>query len=219
MSIVSLAALDAPASAERPSTTGLQVSWVTVAAFAIAIAYVDGFCVTSLHGAIGSVDSTESPFVHWLRDSTLMMPPLVLAVLAALGLARRWVGHNRREIARLAGAALLVILFSSAASIAEVAISSASDYRVQANQLEQVHSIHATTVAVQPGTVGESSPGSCTSLCAARHETVVTQLRGVGVATVVLLITNLVLVLWVLALRGGRVWTPGKSRRANAGAR
>ena len=219
MPIDSLVPLDSPAAAERPSIPGLRVSWVTVAVFALAMAYIDGFCVTSLHGAIGSVDSTQSPFVHWLRDSTLMVPPLTLAVLAALGVARRWVGQNRREITRLAGAALLVIVFSSTASIAEVAISSASDYRVQINQLEQIHSLHATTVAVQRGNVTASTPDSCTSLCGARHDTFVTQLRGIGLASVVLLIANFVLVLWVLALRGGRVWTPRERSPVNVRAR
>ena len=219
MSIASLAPLDGPAAAERPSTPGLRVSWVTMALFAAVIAYVDGFWVTSLHGAVGSVDSTQSPFVHWLRDSTLMLPPLILAVLAALRVARRWVGHNRREITRLAGAALLVILFSSAASIAEVALKAASDYRVEVNQLEQVHSIHATTVAVEAGTVAASADDSCTSLCAARHATLMTQIRAVELATVVLLITNFVLVLWVLALRGGRVWTPRERDPTDARAR
>ena len=176
---------------------------MTVALFAIVIAYVDGFCVTSLHGAVGSVASTQSPFVHWLRDSTLMLPPLALAVGAALELARRWVGNNRREITRLVGAALLVILCSSAASIAEVALQAASDYRVEVNQLAQLHSIHATTIA----------------LSAARHAALMTQIRAVELAVVVLLITNFVVVGWVLALRGGKVWTPRESSQADARAR
>ena len=203
MSIASPVQLDVPAAAERPVHTRLSVSWMTVAVFATVIAYVDGFCVTSLHGAVGSVASTQTPFVHWLRDSTLMLPPLALAVGAALTLARRWVGHNRREITRLVGAALLVILFSSAASIAEVALKAASDYRVEVNELEQVHSTHSTTIA----------------LAAARHATSTLQIRAVERAVVVLLITNFVLVLWVLALRGGRVWTPRERNPAGARAR
>ena len=203
MSIVSLPPLDVSDVAERPTITQLSMSWMTVAVFAAVIAYVDGFCVTTLHGAVGSVDSVQSPFVHWLRDSTLMLPPLVLAVGAALWLARRWVGHNRRELTRLVGAALLVILFSSAASIAEVALTAASDYRVEVNQLEQVHSTHSTPIALH----------------AARHSTLTLQIRAVERASVVLLVTNFALVLWVLALRGGRVWIPREKSPASARAR
>ena len=207
MSTVSLPPVDTSRSAEHSSAARPQVSPVTVALFAIVIAYVDGFCVTSLHGAVGSVGTTQSPFEHWLRDSTLMLAPVGLAVVAALRLASRWVGHNRREIVRLSGAALLVILSTSAASIAEVSIRSASDYRDEANELELVHSFHATTIANPSGTAALPVADSCDPLCAALHRTLETQVHAVELASAVLIITNLVLVLWVLALRGGRVWT------------
>ena len=47
---------------------------------------------------------------------------------------------------------------------------------------------------------------TCVGLCSAQHATLLAHVRAVGYASLVLLISNLVLVLWVLALRGGRLW-------------
>ena len=46
-----------------------------------------------------------------------------------------------------------------------------------------------------------------------------TQIRAVELAVVVLLISNFVVVGWVLALRGGKVWTRRESSQADARAR
>src|SRR4029077_15562863 len=78
MSLTSLASPEAHAPAYRTSSP-LPLSWVTVAVAAVVIAYGDGFIVAALHGAVGSVDTSQEPFVRWLRDSTLMVAPLVLA--------------------------------------------------------------------------------------------------------------------------------------------
>ena len=58
----------------REAAEPLQVSWVTVVVCASVIAYIDGFWLTSLRGAVGAIDATQSPFSRWLRDSTLMVP-------------------------------------------------------------------------------------------------------------------------------------------------
>ena len=47
---------------ERP-----EVSWATVALLTIVIAVVDGFWVTSLHGAVGDVASGQDQFHRWLH--------------------------------------------------------------------------------------------------------------------------------------------------------
>ncbi len=193
--------------APAPSPTErLHLSWPTVAVFAAVIAYVDGFWVTSLQGAVGAIEVTHEPFARWVRDSTLMLPLLLLGVLAALSLTRRWVGHSHREFRQLAVAAILTIVITSVVSIAQVATMSVHDYNIQAAQLGQVHAGHASTVATDPGTVTTASGGACTALCAARHATLMAHVRSVGYAGLVLLFTNLVLVVWVLALRGGRLW-------------
>ena len=217
MSLTSLASPEAHAPAYRTSSP-LPLSWVTVAVAAVVIAYGDGFIVTALHGAVGSVDTSQEPFVRWLRDSTLMVAPLVLAVMAALVLARRFVGQNRREIVQLAGAALLMIIISSAASIAEVSMSAVTEYKTQSAELAVIHANHATTPVVDPG-ASVVPTQSCTGLCAAKHLTLMVQLRAAVYASVILLITNIALVLWILAMRGGRLWGSPERRVANARAR
>ena len=206
MSIASLPSLDADALAQPITRAPLRISRLTIAVSAVVIAYADGFWVTSLHGAVGSVDSSQTPFVRWLRDSTMMLPALTLAVLAALVLTRCWVGQSRREAVQLASAALMMIVICSVVSTGEVTVNSVTDYGVQVAQLEASHSTHATTPVVDPGTVVVPSTGACTGLCSARHQTLMVHVRAVGYAAMILLITNAVLVIWVFALRGGRLW-------------
>ena len=184
----------------------LHLSWPTVAVFAAVIAYVDGFWVTSLQGAVGAVEVTREPFVRWVRDSTLMLPLLLLAVVAALSLTRRWAGRSHREFRQLAVAAISTMLITTVVSIAQVATMSIHDYNIQAAQLGQVHAGHASTVAADPGAVAPLGGKACSALCAARHATLMAHVRSVGYAGLVLLFTNLVLVVWALALRGGRLW-------------
>jgi len=184
---------------ERPDVSG-----ATVALLTIVIAVVDGFWVTSLHGAVGDVASGQDQFHRWMRDSTMMLAPLALSMLAALALSHRltrWRGHALRLVA----AAVLIIGISTAVGIAEVSISAAADYTTQADELIHVHSIHTTTV-VAAATSADAIQFSQAALDAARHLTLMAHVRGVEKASVVLLLTNIVLVLWVLALRGGRLW-------------
>src|SRR3954454_475705 len=84
------------------------VPWWTVVFLAVLMAYADGFWLISLRGAVGAIERTQEPFAAWLRESTAFLPVFVLAVLAALTLALRWLGPapSRR---RTAAAALLVV--------------------------------------------------------------------------------------------------------------
>jgi hypothetical protein len=184
----------------------LHVSWVTVAVFAVALAYADGFWATSVLRAIGATASSQEPFQRWLRDSTMMVPPLVVAVLAALLLTRRLVGHGRREIVQLATAAALILAFCTVVSIAEVATTTAQDYSTQVGLLAHPHTNHFTTPAL-PATATVTNPGGCTLLCAAKHDALVVHVRAVEDGSVALLITNILLIVWLLAIRGGRLWT------------
>ena len=186
----------------------LPVSWPTVALLVIFITCADGFWVTSVQGAVGAIERNQTPLANWLRDSTLMLVPFALAVLAALALTRRWAGPGRRELAQLATAVLLAVVITSFVGIAEVAITSVRDYRLQVSELGVTHSTHGPTVVAAAASTGAGESGSCVALCAARHETYVVHVRATLYASVVVLVTNLVLVVWVLAIRGGRLWAP-----------
>src|SRR4051795_9048994 len=81
----------------------LRVYWLTIAFFAVVIAYGDGFWVTTVQGAVGAIERNDPPVSRWLRDSTLMLPLFFLAVLAAVLLARRWFANSRKRLVKFGG--------------------------------------------------------------------------------------------------------------------
>jgi hypothetical protein len=190
-----------------PHTNELQVqqrqesNWATVALCALVIAYADGFWVTSLQGTIGAIERNRPPFTRWLADSTLMLPLVGVAVVAALALTRRWFGQ-RRELVTVAAAAVLVTVTTTLLGIAELAASAAVDYHLQARDLAVKYASHLHHL---PAT-GSANATVCDGLCAAQRATLLVHVHAVGYAAIVLLLTNLVLVTWALALRGGRLW-------------
>ncbi len=139
----------------------LGVSWPTIILFAVVISYVSGFWVTSLQGAIGSLERSEPPFQRWLRDSTLMVPVYVGAILVAVLLARRWFGRSPRALVARRGAAGLIIAACTLVGIAEVANSSAYDYHLQTQHIDLVHDLnHADSAA---STTPAASASDCVS--------------------------------------------------------
>jgi hypothetical protein len=186
----------------------LQVSWTTVFAFALVIAYADGFWVTSLQGAVGAIERNENPFHRWLRDSTLMLPLYILAVLTALRMARRLVGKGHRGLVKYATTALMIVVLTSVLAVAEVAASSAYDYHFQTRHLELEHQLmgHTHTAASPSSFTQAGAADSCTGLCASIRETFDVHVRAVLLSSLVMLITNVVLAIWVLALRSDRLW-------------
>jgi hypothetical protein len=188
----------------------LRLSWLTVAVFAVAFAYIDGFWVTSLQGAVGSLERSRPPFQRWLRDSTLMLPVYIGAVVLALLLTRRWMGRNRRAVAQIGTAALLIVGISTAVGMAEVANSSAYDYHLQVEHLDEVEALnHAHTPEGQVAAIADSDAAACLGVCAAKRSTRELHVRAVTHAGVALLLTNSLLVIWLLALRGGQLWKRG----------
>jgi hypothetical protein len=189
----------------------LQMWWITVAVFAIVIAFADGFVVTSLHGAVGAIERRDTPFHQWLRGSTLMLPLFFLAVLGALVLARRVVGR-RGGLVKYGVTALLVTLFASGVAVAELGASSAYDYHLQVRHLQLEDSLHHTHPAAAPAvstgqpTSGQTTAGACTGLCATERNTFNVHVRAVSHASLLMLLTNFMLVLWVMALRNDRLW-------------
>ncbi|WP_295694830.1 hypothetical protein [Lapillicoccus sp.] len=181
------------------ATEQAAVPWMTVLPLAVVMDYADGFWTTALRGAVGSIDRTEAPFTAWLRWSTMLLPVFVFAVLAALLLARRRLRPDTRR-RDIIGVTLLVTLAGTLAGAVVLAISSGYDYVLQAAQVQTMASM------------GRSCAGSC--LVSQRQATFGLQLRAVTVGTEILLATNLVVVGWVVALRGGRITLRGRPIRA-----
>ena len=172
------------------------VPWLTVAAFALLMDAADGFWLTSVQGAVGAIERVQTPFASWLRTSALLLPLFVLAVLVALALAREsfgpWLGTTRKVVA----AALIVVAAGTLVGAGELAVSAVYDYRLQSNQLDHIHATHSGA---------HHDHGGCTGLCAEKRATLDVDTRAVAYGTVGVLGTNLVLVAWVIALRGGRL--------------
>jgi hypothetical protein len=194
----------------------LGVSWPTIILFAVIISYVSGFWVTSLQGAIGSLERSEPPFQRWLRDSTLMVPVYVGAILVAVLLARRWFGRSPRAVVRGAGAAGLIIAACTLVGIAEVANSSAYDYHLQTQHIDLVHELnHADSAAST--TPAASASDDCVGACAQKESTLGLHIRAVTYASALLLVTNILLVGWLLAVGGDRLWQRPRTKQTEEG--
>lgn len=202
----------APAAVRRR----LQVSLLTVIPIAVLSALASGFIVISLQGAVGAAERVGDPFRRWLTISAAVVPVHVLAVLAAVALARWWFADSRFRRLLYASTLVTMIAATSIVGVAEVAGSAAYDYRFQSARIER-------TAAQTAGLVGESaaeasSPGTYTisvcTTCESRRRTLATHVRGGTVASIVTLIANAVIVLWVVAFRGGQLWIGGSRRTA-----
>lgn len=166
--------------------------WLSVLPLAVLLAYADGFWMISLRGTVGSIERTQEPFVTWLRESTLALPVFVLAVLAALTLAARWLRPSLRTWRLLLATALLVVAAGTLVGIAELAASSAYDYSLQSAQVQLKGSM-----------AGMASMGGKTA--EQQQASLGLQVRAVTYGSGLLLVTNLVLVGWVVSMRGGRL--------------
>ncbi|MEI7619923.1 MAG: hypothetical protein WCK14_15040 [Actinomycetota bacterium] len=209
--------LPAPTTSRLGQLKRLPVSWLTVGLFVSLVAYANGFWITSLQVTVGSIDRLQAPFGRWLRDSTLMLPVLFLAVVAALALAHRIAVTSRWK---LLISALLIVGIVTTVSMAEVGISAAYDYRLQSNHLSLLHSSHlvgaAKSAAQQAAKTGVTI--KCSTLCQQKRLTLSSHLRAGLVAGIAMLASNLVIVAWVLAIRGGKLWIRPGARRKNTAA-
>jgi len=181
----------------------LGVSWATIILFAVVISYVNGFWVTSLQGAVGSLERSEPPFDRWLRDSTIMLPLYAAGVLIAVLAARRWFGRSKRAVVRAAGAGLLIIAVCTLVGIVEVANSAAYDYQLQTEHIDVVDGFNHTQHTVTPTA---TNADACVGTCAAKQSTLGLHIRAVTHASALMLITNTLLVAWLLAVAGDRLW-------------
>ena len=176
----------------RAEITSTGVPWGTVLSFAALIAFADGFWVTAMRGAAGAIERTSGPTLTWLRESTLALPLYVGGILVALMIAVGIVGPVIRSRRALLTSAALIVGAGSLTGIIVLVASSAYDYRLQ---LDLIH-------------VGGAMPGMCATADCLRDQQAASfdvQLKAVAIGTVLILLTNLVVVAWVLAARGGRL--------------
>jgi hypothetical protein len=197
-----------------PGTPG---RWAIVVALAAVMAYADGFWLTSLQGAVGAIERSQDPFNQWLRGSTLMIPVFAVAVLWAMSRAHRRFGPVLRGPRAIAAAALLIAVAGSVVGLGQLVASSAYDYQLQSKLIATgaVLHEHVAPTATPAEAAAEShshGQGNCTGTCEQRRATLAAHLTGVAYTTPLIAGSNLLLVGWVIALRGGRL-EPKRQRR------
>jgi hypothetical protein len=192
------------ARAHRRPVGRTAIPWAAVVTFAALLATADWFWVVALRGAVGATERTSGPFVSWLQGSVLLTPLFAFAVLAALALAFRWFGPVLRRRRSVLATGLLIVAAGTLAGTGTLLVSGAYDYRLQLDMLD-----HMLPMGVQ-------CVESCEEL--QKDATTVLQLKALGFGSLILLVTNLVLVAWLVALRGGRL-TVGKPQPPDPGPR
>ncbi len=206
----------------------LQVSLLTVGPIAVLAALAGGFIVISLQGAVGAVERVGDPFRRWLTTSALLVPVYLLAVLGAVALARWWFAGTRFRRLLTATALATMIAATSLAGVLTVAASAAYDYRFQSARMERTAATADQLTADQltGGKLTAGSPSvaapqpassvavSVCTVCESRRKTLEAHVRAGTLASIITLVTNAVLVMWVVALRGGQLWIDGPRRAA-----
>lgn len=180
----------------EPARSVVTVPWSTVLVLALVLAYADGFWTTSLHAAVGDISRIQEPFTSYWRTTPLTVPLFVVAVLAAVTVGVRRYGPELRSRRSVATTALLVALAASAAAVTVSVVSAAYDYHLQGLRL---------------GMMGEMQH-DCSATCLTEQHWMTLSAHGRAIAYTALavLVTNLALVTWIVALRGGRLRVAGR---------
>jgi hypothetical protein len=176
-----------------------------VTALAVVMSFADGFWIVSLREAAGAAIRTGRPFASWLIDSTVVLPLFVLAVLAAFAIAHQRYGPVLRSARTVVATGLLVAVAGTVVALAVGVASAGYDYYLQAGQAEFVAATHG-----HAGAVSLSDP-TCVGSCAVEQATLGVHALGLAYSVPLQLATNVVVVGWVVAMRGGRIG--GRSRR------
>lgn len=175
------------------------VPWSTVVPLAVGMCLVDGFWATSVRTAVGAIEHTRSPFAHWLAESALLLPGYVCAVLAAVAYAAHRFGPAPGR-AGTAVTALLVAVSGAGAGTALLVWHAVQDYRSQVDQLRMMAFMSRTSDGI---------------LATQERASLQLQVKAVAVGAVLLLVTNVVLLAWTIALRGGRLQVATARRPAS----
>ena len=177
-----------------------------------------------MRGAVGAIEQTQEPFDAWVRSSELTLPFYVLAVVVAAVIARRWVGTGRRNLVKPVAVALLVVVTTTLVGIGAMAVNAVNDYHLQSERLAVVHARHVGTDAA--GSVHDpaehadhvAADDGCNALCQAQRSTLAVHERAVAYGGVVLLLTNVLLVGFLVVLWDVRLWTRDAPTVPGAGA-
>jgi len=184
----------------------LRVPWATVLPLAVVAALGSTFWVVSVRGAVGAIERTTSdPFPAWVRESTLLLPLYVFAVLGALTLALRWFGSSSRRGRVTAATFLLVVGAVSIIGAVVLTANAVYDYQLQSAHLVAMNATH----------------GPCNAVCVSSqlHDAYVLQVRAVVLGSLLILVSNLVLLGLLVGLRGGRLDIASSRRGAARVAR
>jgi hypothetical protein len=167
------------------------VPWGTVLPLAVVAALGSTFWVVAVRGAVGAIERTSDPFPAWLRESTLLLPLYVFAVLGALTLALRWFGRSGRRTRSTTATFLLVVAAVSIVGAVVLTANAVYDYQLQATHLAAMNATH----------------GPCSAECVTSqlHDGYVLQVRAVVFGSLMILASNLVLLGLLVGLRGGRL--------------
>jgi hypothetical protein len=199
----------------------LRLSWTTVVVMAVVLAFADGFVLLAFQGAVGAVERQSQPFRRWIVGSVLMVPFFVVAIVVAMILTRRWAGKIRRTWAKGGVAVLLIVASTALLGAAMEGVSGAYDYTLQSRHIDlmvSTHSLHNTEKSLFTQPSPAETP-KCDAACRQKHDTIVVHIRSVFLALKLMLLINLVLTAWVVAVRGGRLWaTPKRKRQPKAAA-
>lgn len=179
---------------QRPTAVAVRrsVPWMTVLTFGTVIAFADGFWILSLRGAVGSIAHTQGPFVSWVRESLLSLPLFVLAVLVAVTLGHRWFGAKATTPKAVMSTGLLMVATTSLVAVVLLLANSAYDYVLQVAELTRMDNIHPMCTTE-----------GCLSI--QQQASLVLQYRSMAYGTGLILLTNLVVIGWIIAMRGGRL--------------
>ncbi|MET3936449.1 hypothetical protein [Arthrobacter sp. OAP107] len=169
--------------AEAPARPA--VPWLTVIPLAAMMAFADGFWMVSLRGAVGAIERTQEPFISWLRESTVLLPVFVLAVIAAVTLSMRWFGPMPAGKKAFLTTALLIAAAGTLAGALTLAASQAWDYALQHDLMSHLHHSNSVQSVDQ---LDQSSLGL--------------QLAAFGYGVGLLLVSNVVVTGWTVAIRG-----------------
>jgi hypothetical protein len=173
----------------------VPLPWGLVVGMAIVLALANAFLIVAVQGAIGAIERAQSPFTTWLRYSAVLVPVFALAVTWALARA-----HRRRR--RTATTVLLIAAVSAAIGIVVLIISTAYDYHLQSQLLAKTSSLHVHTVGGSDSATSAYADGAWSP---EQRDTLLTDVKGSGYGSVLLVGVNLFVVGWVSALRGGRL--------------